>query len=113
MFGYPDSNLKSFKVFNGEVFCNKLTKIGNKFYFKLNVYRNEKKITLSVYDKPNNKIEETTYWDFDILEEKLNRKLSYLALISTLKKNINGTFFLEKCAGLLYNCRNRRFQCVK
>ena len=37
LFGYPDSILKVFKVFNGEVFCNKLTKIGKNFYFKLNI----------------------------------------------------------------------------
>ena len=42
-FGYPDSKLKTFKVFNGEVFCNKITKIGNKFYFKLNISKIEKK----------------------------------------------------------------------
>ena len=90
LFGYPDSKLKTFKVLNVEVFCNKLTEVGKNFYFKLNVYKNEKKITLIVYDKKKNKIEESTYWDFDILEEKLNRKLSYLALISADKKNFNG-----------------------
>lgn len=89
-FGYPDLKLRNFKVLNGEVFCNKLSKIGNQFYFKLNVYRTEKKITLSVYDKKKNKIEENTYWDFDVLEEKVNRKLKCLALISTRKKSANG-----------------------
>ena len=49
-FGYPDSNFKMYKVFNGDIYCNKLTKIGLNFYFKLNVYKIEKKITLSVYD---------------------------------------------------------------
>ena len=93
LFGYPDSKLKTFKVLNGEIVCNKLEKIGTKFYFKLNVYRCEKKITLSIYDREK-KIEESTYWDFDILEEKLNRKLTYLAIVSVDKKCINGfTFF--------------------
>ena len=94
-FGYPDSTLKAFKVFNGEVFCNKLTKIGKNFHFKLNIYRNKERITLSVYDKKNNMIEESTYWDFDILKEKLNRKLTYLALISSEKRIINGKRFFK------------------
>lgn len=94
-FGYPDSKLKRFKVFSGEVFCNKKAKIGRKYYFKLNVYENKKKITLSVYNIQNRKIEEQTYWDFDILEEKLNRKLTYLALISVDKKIINNTVLFK------------------
>lgn len=94
LFGYPDSKLKNSKVLNGEIFCNKLSKIGKDFYFKLNVYKEEQKITLSVYDKMKNKIEEKVYWDFDILEEKLNRKLTYLALVNVDKKVINKkTFF--------------------
>ena len=93
-FGYPDTKLKKFKVLNGEVFCNKLTKIGNNFYFKLNIYRKEEKIKLCVYDNKRNKIEESTYWDLEILKEKINRKLSYLALVNVDKKKINGlTFF--------------------
>ena len=38
-FGYPDSVLKEFKVFNGDVFGNKIVKTGSKFYFKINVNR--------------------------------------------------------------------------
>lgn len=105
LFGYPDSQLNNFKVFNGEVFCNKLTKVGNRYYFKLNVYKEYKIITLSVYDKRNNKIEEKTYWDFDVLEEKLNRKLTYLALISVDKKIINGKKFFKYSTLNLYKLR--------
>ena len=48
-FGYPDLSLKEYKVFNGDVYCNKLNKIGFKFYFKLNVHKEENKITLNEY----------------------------------------------------------------
>lgn len=95
LYGYPDSTLKMFKVFNGEVFCNKLTKIGTNFYFKLNVYKSQKIIKLIVYNKEKNKIEEEIYWDFSILEEKLNRKLTYLALVNVVKKNIDGKKFYK------------------
>ena len=95
LFGYPDSKLKDFNVFSGEVSCNKKTKIGRNFYFKLNVYNNKKIITLSIYDIQNNKIEEQTYWDFDILEEKINRKLTYLALVNVDKKIIGKTVLFK------------------
>lgn len=90
LFGYPDPKLKEYKIFNGDIFCNKIRKIGNQFYFKLNIYRSKKKITLRVYDKQKNIIEESAYWDFDILKEKFIRKLTYLALVSVDKKTING-----------------------
>lgn len=85
-FGYPDLTLKEFKVFNGDVYGNKLNKIGLKFHFKLDVLRDSKRIILSAYDSKGKKINASTYWDFDILEEKLTRKLPYLALIDTEKK---------------------------
>ena len=94
-FGYPDSKLKIFKVLGGDVFSNKLSKIGNNFYFKLNVHKFQKKITLSVYDMQCNKIEESTYWDFDILEEKLTRKLKYLAIIGTDKIKREGKSYFK------------------
>lgn len=105
LFGYPDSKLNKFKVLNGEVFCNKLTKIGNKFYFKLNIYKNKKRITLSIFDRQNHKIEENTYWDFDVLEEKLNRKLTYLALINADKKIVNGKNFFKYNTLSLYRLK--------
>ncbi len=89
-FGYPDLSLKEYKVFNGDVYCNKLNKIGFKFYFKLNVHKEENKITLNAYNNKKQKIGESTYWDFDILKEKLVRKLNYLALVDTEKKIVNG-----------------------
>ena len=105
-FGYPDSKLKDYRVFNGDVFCSKLNKVGNTFYFKLNVYRKDKKITLSVYDKHYNKIEENTYWDFDILKEKLIRKLSYLALVNVDRKFNNGKKYFKYSAMSIYKLKN-------
>ena len=106
LFGYPDSKLKKFNVFSGEVFCNKKSKIGKKFYFKLNVYKDREKITLSVYDIQNKKIEEQTYWDFDILKEKLNRKLTYLALINVDKKIIGETVFFKYTSIKFYKLKS-------
>ena len=106
LFGYPDTILKDFKVFNGDVFANKLNKIGNSFQFKLNVYRIKKRITLSVYDKQSNKIDESTYWDFDELEEKLNRKLAYLAIVGVKKKIVGNKLIFKYDSLKIYKLKN-------
>ena len=86
IYGYPHSKFKQYKVLNNSVYGNKLNKIGQKYYFKLDVDRVERKIYLLVYDKCKKLIERDVYWDFDILEEKLYRKLSFLAIIKVYSK---------------------------
>lgn len=105
-YGYPDSELKKFNVLNGDVFATKLNKIGMRFSFRLNVYRNENKVKLSVYDNRKQKKEESTYWDFDILEEKLTRKLTYLALVDTEKKIVNGKLLFKYKKLQIYKLKN-------
>ena len=56
------------------------------FYFKLDVDRKEQKIYLVVYDAKNNQLERSVYWDFEIVMEKLYRKLKYVALIKAYSK---------------------------
>lgn len=89
-YGYPDSTLKEYKVFNGEVFCNFKKKIGAKFFFELKVNRELKRINLLIFDIYGNLIDCSTYWPFDILEQKLYCKLKYLALIKVSNKFYNG-----------------------
>lgn len=85
-YGYPHKLLPQYKVLNNSVYGNRKNKIGCNFYFKLDVDRVSKKIYLIVYDKNKIEIEKSTYWDFDILEEKLNRKLKNLAVIKAYSK---------------------------
>jgi hypothetical protein len=90
-YGYPDSKLKDVKVFNGSVSAEKLSKIGSIYSYKLRVDRKDKKIYLTIYNKKGNIIDEDTYWTFNLLEEKLLRKLQLLAVIDVLykKENVN------------------------
>jgi len=85
-YGYPHSKFKQYKVLNNSVYGNKLNKIGQKYYFKLDVDRKQRKIYLLVYDKHKNLVEREVYWDFDILEEKIYRKLKILALVKAYSK---------------------------
>jgi len=89
-YGYSDSITKEFKVFNGEVFSNFKKKIGNKYYFKLEINHNFKKISLVVFDSHGNIVDNSTYWSFTVLEEKLYCKLQYLALITVSYKYYKG-----------------------
>jgi len=89
-YGYPHRVLKQYKVLNNSVYGNIKNKIGNKFYFKLEVNRNLQKIFLLVYDLNYKLLEKEVYWDFDILKEKLDRKLSVLAFVkASSKKSIS------------------------
>ena len=79
-FGYPDKDLKEKKVFSGDILANKLNKIGRNYFFSLKVNQEQKKVFLTVYDYYMNIIDRSSYWSFDILKEKLERKVTYLAL---------------------------------
>lgn len=68
--------------------------VGNGIKFKIDVSYEDKKVYLLVYDCKNKLIERQSYWTFDLLKEKLERKLSYLALVSA-KRSFAGdkTYF--------------------
>lgn len=85
-YGYPYSKNKKYKVLNTNIESNKKTPVGINFLFKLNVDKDKKKIFLVVYDIFENKIDDTSYWDFDTIEEKLYRKMKYLALVKALSR---------------------------
>lgn len=88
-FGYPDKELKQYKILNNTISAVEKTKIGINFYFKLKIDRKREKVFLVVFDKYNNLLEKEVYWGFDLLKEKLERKLKYLAFIKALSKKIN------------------------
>lgn len=85
-YGYPHSKFKQYKILNNSAYANKLNKIGQNYYFKLDVDIVQNKIYLIIYDKYKKVIERDVYWDFDILKEKLYRKLSVLAIIKAYAK---------------------------
>lgn len=90
LYGYPDIKNKNFNVFNASVYCTKRISTKNNFDFKLKIDKISKQIFLLVFDSKNNLIDTDTAWSFDIINEKLTRKLSFLAIIDADKKNLNG-----------------------
>lgn len=94
-YGYPDRKFKSFKVLNNSVFCTDYVTIGNKFKFKLYVDRIQQKLFLDIYNKNGKILEHNTYWDFDSLKEKLDRKLKILAYVNAIKKYKNKKVYFK------------------
>lgn len=88
-YGYPHYQLKSARVFNCSIYTNKSTRIGN-YYFKLKVDQNKEKLFLNVFLKDGNLNDENTNWSFDLLKEKLYRKLKVLAVVDVLEKKGQG-----------------------
>lgn len=71
---------------NGPLYVNCLYRI-NDNYFKLKINYEEERLYLAVYDLKVNLIEEKTYIDFSTLKERLEVKLSNLALVYASKKS--------------------------
>lgn len=94
-FGYPDKDLTEQRVFKGSVTCNNFTNIGLYYKFKLIVDKDLKLIRLIVVNKSEQLIDDKTSWSFELIQEKLERKLQYLALIHSDSKIINGKEFFK------------------
>ena len=91
-YGYPDKDYRKIKVLKGDVYGNKLTNIGVYYKYKLYINYNESRIYLQIYDS-NSLINQDIYWDFDSLQERLERKLNKIAIIGFNKKYIDDSYF--------------------
>lgn len=80
-YGYPHKKYPQYKVLNNSVFANIKNKIDVNYYFKLDVCRQNNRIYLEIYSRGGKLIEKEVFWDFDILKEKLYRKLKILAYV--------------------------------
>lgn len=105
-YGYPDSKLKNYNVLNTSICSKQKNKVGLNFLFELKVDKIKEKIYLIIYDKYGYLIENNVYWDFDILKEKLYRKLQYLAYIKALKKRIVNQKYFKYYEMKLYKLKD-------
>jgi hypothetical protein len=93
-YGYPDKKIKGIKVFNISIFSNETISVGSRFFFKLMVDRINQKVFLYVLDRSGNLIDKTTFWSFELLKEKLQRKMQILAIVdASYKKERNEVFY--------------------
>lgn len=104
-YGYPASNKSNLKVLNTIVDTKYKRKVGKNFYFMLNVNRNKNVIELLVYDKAGI-IDKKTSWSFDLLKEKLERKLKYLCFVNVDTKYSNNQLYVKYKNDTYYKLKN-------
>lgn len=107
-YGYPDSILPAYKIFNMSIYANEKVYIGKNLFTKIKVDRVNNKLVMIVFDRFGNLIDDKTSWSFDLLEEKISRKLSKLLLVFGDKKIKNGVMYYRY---LCYKCYN--FTCFE
>lgn len=81
LYAYPYNSNPNFKVLNKTITQGKLTYIYNNVYFTLKVNRQKEIVSLVVLDDKFHSIDSNTSWSFDLLKEKLERKLKYLCFV--------------------------------
>lgn len=94
-YGYPDKNLKQFKVLNCDVFANSITNLGAHYKQIIKINNFERKLKLHILDNNLNLIDNEVSWSFDMLKDKFERKLKFLAYVEADKKKINGIEYFK------------------
>ena len=92
-YGYPDKDFPNFKVLNGSIYFNLCSKFNENYIFFPKFDKNKKKIVLNIYDNNLTLIENSVYWSIKTIEEKMLRKIKYLAIISADRKYENGMVY--------------------
>lgn len=105
-YGYRDPKDPTLKKLNTILYGYQLIPVGIFYYFNLKVDRPNKKLILQVYNKQKVLIDENTYWNFDILQEKLLRKLSILAVVKAWPNRINGVEYFKYYKMNIYILKN-------
>lgn len=94
-YGYPDVYDRNLKRLNVTIDAKEFARVGIYYYFRLKVDRALQRLVLCVYDVHEILIDDSTYWDFDILEEKLLRKLGVLAVVKAWPNRIGGVEYFK------------------
>lgn len=104
-YGYPDKDIPNTKVFNTSVYGDVYQRKGNK-YFKLHVDDKNKRVMVKVCLKNLTIVDNTISWSFDLLQEKLERKLKYLLFVKAERKVVNRNLFIRYNKATLYELRS-------
>lgn len=92
---YSYFNNNNLKILNFSLYGEFLKPVNNDFFAKLCVDYKRKIIILEIYDKYNQLIDNFSSWSFDLLKEKLYRKLKYVCLVEGKKIFFHNTLFVK------------------
>lgn len=93
--GYPDKDFPEYKVFNFSVNAKKYTNIGYSKKAKILVDNQKEKIYLVAKNKLNQDLNLKISWSFKMLEERINLKLKYLAIVKAKSKKEGKTEYFK------------------
>jgi len=93
-YGYPDKDFNDFKVFNIAIEHRSITNTRN-WKFTIKIDFDKQCLSLIVLDKCGLFVDDRISWSFQSIEEKLNRKLKYLALVDASSKKVNSEIFFK------------------
>lgn len=91
-YGVTDKKYRDKKILITPLKIDKKILINKKYYFELKIDYIDKKLYINIFDKNYNFIEKRGFIDFDTIKNKIEIKLTNLALIFASKKNIDGQF---------------------
>lgn len=94
-YGYPDKVLKECKVINNDFFANKIKNLGARYKAKLKIDWENEKLRLIIFNNCLQIVDNEVSWSFDLLKEKLFRKLNNLAFIEAESKFINSIEYFK------------------
>ena len=94
-YGKKDSEFKEKKTLNISLILNEKVLFNNKYYFELKMDYDEELLYINIYDKRNKFIEKRCFISFDSIKQRLNVKLSKLAIIRASKKKENENLYFR------------------
>lgn len=83
--GYADSEYPEYKVFNTSLYTNEVKKCGD-YYLSINVNDRMKRVELCIQNYDNNELNLSVFWPYTVLQERIYKKLKYLAIIKYEEK---------------------------
>ena len=104
-YGKTDYVYNDKKILISTLSCKEKILVNNKFYFKLNISKEEEKIYLEIYDQQNNLLEKEAYINFKTIKSRLELKLSVLALIWASKRNFEDELYFRYYKIVIYKLR--------
>lgn len=107
-FGWYDREFTGTKILRVKLSANKPTYLRNGISMILNVNYNEQRLYLEIY-KYKKLVSNEAWWSFELLKNKLHKKLQYLAFIETDNSFANGNEYFKYKNICFY--RNKGFDC--
>ncbi|MDO4963415.1 MAG: MvaI/BcnI family restriction endonuclease [bacterium] len=101
-YGTQDLIYKERKILISKLSYQNKTLVNGKYFFKIDIDEEKERLYLSIYDLNNNLLDKNAYINFSTLKNKLELKLSKLAVVWASKKKINNQLYFRYYKMIIY-----------